>query len=199
MLKLQCSALLITTAELLSGYLQATSQAFRKVVNLFKTNVAKQQPTKGPDGGSVIAMTQDIILLLLPYLSAGDCTSLFQLCLTPEVVCNPDNGVQKRGYKTLAKLVESGKLTHLDVNAVVKKLDQLSDGLAPAAKKVPELPARIFTYPFDSSMKLIGPFLPLCEHPTEYPVNRSACYPLVTPRGSPRYERAIRKGSKCCL
>lgn len=116
--------------------LQATSQAFRKVVNLFKTNVAKPQPARGPDGGSVIAMTQDILLLLLPYLSAADSTALFELCLTHEVITNQDNGVQKRGYKILAKLVESSKLLTLDVDSVVKKLDELSDGLAPAAKKV---------------------------------------------------------------
>lgn len=84
----------------------------------------------------MIAMTQDILLLLLPYLSAADSTALFELCLTHEVITNQDNGVQKRGYKTLAKLVEGGKLTTLDVDSVVKKLDELSDGLAPAAKKV---------------------------------------------------------------
>lgn len=76
------------------------------------------------------------MLLLLPYLSPADCTALFQLCLTPEVISNQDNGVQKRGYKILARVVEGGKLGTFDVDAVVKKLDELSDGLAPAAKKV---------------------------------------------------------------
>lgn len=49
-----------------------------------------------------------------------------------------DNGVQKRGYKILAKLVESGKVS-VDAEAILRQLDELADGLAPAAKKVTSL------------------------------------------------------------
>lgn len=81
-------------------------------------------------------MTEDILLLLLLYLSVSDSTALFELCLTPQILSNGDNGVQKRGYKILLRLVETGKLEEMDVDKTVKKLDELSDGLAPAAKKV---------------------------------------------------------------
>lgn len=80
-------------------------------------------------------MTQDLLVLILPYLSNQDASGLFDVILSKEVLTNPDNGVQKRGYKILAKLVEVGKVSS-DVEPVIERLDELSDGLAPAAKKV---------------------------------------------------------------
>ena len=80
-------------------------------------------------------MTQDILLLLLPYLHSLQATSLFQLCMTSEILGGKDNGVQKRGYKILTKLLESGKVT-IDAPSIIQRLDDLSDGLSPAAKKV---------------------------------------------------------------
>lgn len=81
------------------------------------------------------ATTQDILILLLPHLAPSDGTALFQLCLSSEVLGCKDNGVQKRGYKILAKLVEGGKVP-VDAEPVLRQLDQLVDGLTPAAKKV---------------------------------------------------------------
>jgi ribosomal RNA-processing protein 12 len=80
-------------------------------------------------------MTQDILVLVLPHLSNQDASGLFDVILSKEVLTNQDNGVQKRGYKILAKLVELGKMSS-DVEPVIERLDELSDGLAPAAKKV---------------------------------------------------------------
>ncbi|KAI0320923.1 ribosomal RNA-processing protein 12 [Amylostereum chailletii] len=115
---------------------QAISQAYRKVFDLFKQNLARAAPSRGPiEGGSMAAMTQDILVLLLPHLSGDDATMLFQLCLSKEVLSNADNGVQKRGYKILAKLKESNK-ANVDVQVVLQKLDEASEGLASAAKKV---------------------------------------------------------------
>lgn len=75
------------------------------------------------------------MLLLLPYLSSADMNALFQLCLSSEVLCAKDNAIQKRAYKILTKLTESGKMT-VDAEAVAKQLDTLSDELTSAAKKV---------------------------------------------------------------
>jgi len=80
-------------------------------------------------------MSQDIFVLLLPHLSTQDTSELFDTILSKEVLTNPDNGVQKRGYKILARLIEGGKLS-LDAETLIKRLDELSDGLSPAAKKV---------------------------------------------------------------
>lgn len=80
-------------------------------------------------------MTQDILVLILPHLSTKDASELFDIILSREVLANQDNGVQKRGYKILARLIESGKPS-LNVELLIKQLDELSDGLSPAAKKV---------------------------------------------------------------
>ena len=84
-------------------------------------------------------MTQDILLLLLPYLSPSDSQSLFELILQPAVLSHTDNGVQKRGYKILAKLVEGKGESVLGsggVEGVLGRLDGVVEGLNPAAKKV---------------------------------------------------------------
>jgi len=108
-------------------------------VDLFKQNLAKSQvcPVNNvpDDSGSVTAVTQDILILLLPYLSSTDATALFQECLSSEILVSKDNGVQKRGYKILAKLVDSGKVA-VDAETVLSQLDGFTEGLAPAAKKV---------------------------------------------------------------
>ena len=80
-------------------------------------------------------MTQDILVLIIPHLSTQDTSELFDTILSREVLANRDNGVQKRGYKILARLIEGGKLSP-DVEPLIKRLDELSDGLCPAAKKV---------------------------------------------------------------
>ena len=80
-------------------------------------------------------MTMDILVLLLPYLSAQDVSELFDAIFSEEVLANPDNAVQKRAYKILARLVEGGKLP-IDAERLFRRLDELSDGLSSAAKKV---------------------------------------------------------------
>jgi ribosomal RNA-processing protein 12 len=80
-------------------------------------------------------MTLDILVILLPYLSIQDASELFNAVLSEEVLVNPDNGVQKRGYKILARLVKGGKVS-IDAELLIKRLDELSDRLSPAAKKV---------------------------------------------------------------
>lgn len=114
------------------------TKAYHKLVTLFKQNLEKAQTSQshGPNAAaSVTAVMQDLLVLVLPHLSAADATALFNLCLTSDVLENKDNGVQKRGYKILAKLAESGKVT-VDVESVLKGLEGNVDGLAPAAKKV---------------------------------------------------------------
>ncbi|CAA7261659.1 unnamed protein product [Cyclocybe aegerita] len=118
---------------------QEVRGAYVKVVQLFKTNLpaAQKNPSYANavgDIGNMTTTSQDILVLLLPSLSAADSKTLFALILTPDVLSCKDNGVQKRGYKILSKLVEHNKVT-VDAEAVLRKLDELTDGLTPAAKK----------------------------------------------------------------
>lgn len=124
---------------------QEINKAYGKVINLFKTNLAKtHQETARPnntaqsENANLTATAQDILILLLPYMSTADAQALFELCLTPEVLSGKDNGIQKRGYKILSRLLEGGKVT-VKSDEVLKRLDELVDGLLPAAKKVTSL------------------------------------------------------------
>ena len=87
------------------------------------------------DIGNMTTTSQDILILLLPSLSSADSQSLFSACLIPEVLTCKDNGVQKRGYKILGKLVESGRVT-IEADPVINALIGLTKDLSPAAKKV---------------------------------------------------------------
>ncbi|KAG6920273.1 hypothetical protein DXG01_005042 [Tephrocybe rancida] len=168
---------------------QEMTKAYIKVVELFKNNMtlAAKAPSQhsGQESGSVTATTQDILILLLPYLSSTDATALFNLCLSAQVLGGKDNGVQKRGYKILTKLVESGKAT-VDAEAVIRQMDELSDSLAAAAKKdrfnllsllVPSLPP--------TAMHIIPSLIPEAVLGTKEPSEkaRTAAFELVLAMG----------------
>jgi ribosomal RNA-processing protein 12 len=108
-------------------------------VDLFRKNLAtlqiKATSNTTDSSGRLIAMTQDLLILLLPYLSSADISTLFHTCLSPDVLTCKDNAVQKRGYKILQRIVDSGKIV-VEAESVLRKLDELGDGLMPAAKKV---------------------------------------------------------------
>jgi ribosomal RNA-processing protein 12 len=88
------------------------------------------------EGGSVAATTQDILILLLPYLSSSEVKELFQFSLSEEVLSSEDNAIQKRGYKILTKLIETEKVPVDDASSILKRLDGLLEGVSQAAKKV---------------------------------------------------------------
>ncbi|KAJ3546583.1 hypothetical protein NM688_g5502 [Phlebia brevispora] len=114
------------------------ANAYRKLIDLLKQNLAKTTTSHAasstPEQSSLTAMTLDLIILTLPYLSSTDATSLFNLCLTTEILEAKDNAVQKRGYKILGKLIESSKV-QVDTQSVLQQLDKLLDGMSSAAKK----------------------------------------------------------------
>ncbi|KAG5648632.1 hypothetical protein DXG03_003243 [Asterophora parasitica] len=179
---------------------QEITRAYLKVVDLFKGNMALS--AKAPvqhggqnDSGSVTATTQDILILLLPYLSSTDATALFNLCLTAEVLGGKDNGVQKRGYKILTKLVESGKFI-VDAEAIIRQLDELSDGLTAAAKKdrftlltllVPAIPS--------SAMHIIPSLIPEAVLGTKEPSEkaRTVAFDLILAMGRKMSEGGVVK------
>lgn len=100
---------------------------------MFKANL--RQPPNGSSDGNMIIITQDLLIMLLSHLSATDANALFALCLSEEVLCSKANGVQKRGYKILCRLVECGNIS-IDTESVIRQLGEYTDGLVPAAKKV---------------------------------------------------------------
>ncbi|PCH43449.1 NUC173-domain-containing protein [Wolfiporia cocos MD-104 SS10] len=119
---------------------QEIAGAYVKLIEMFKQNLAKTNALNGKatpelrDAANVTTVTQDLIVLVLPYLSSADATALFSLCLSNDVLENKDGGVQKRGYEILVKLAESKKVD-FDPEIVLKRLEETLDGLAVTAKK----------------------------------------------------------------
>jgi ribosomal RNA-processing protein 12 len=87
------------------------------------------------DGSGAVTMTQDLLQILLPYLGDKDARTLFELSSTGDVLESKDTGVQKRGYKILGKLVESGKI-EVTPEDLIQRLEGKVDGVTAAAKKV---------------------------------------------------------------
>lgn len=139
-------------------------------------------------------MTQDLLILLLPYLSSDDTSALFQLCLTSDVLGCKDNGVQKRGYKILAKIVER-RDTAIDAENVLSRLDSLGDELLPAAKKVPSL--TIIRSPLiHVSLGSIQSIVLAYSAPSFY----CFAYDSIPDTGSGvRYKGAVRENQKRCI
>ncbi|PIL36261.1 hypothetical protein GSI_01923 [Ganoderma sinense ZZ0214-1] len=164
------------------------AQAYQKLVALFKQSLANAQAalaSKGSPSDTMTVTTQDLLLLVLPYLSAEDATALFNMYLASDVLENKDNGVQKRGYKILARLVESGRV-QADAAAVLQKLEGLVDGLAAAAKKdrIQLLVALIPVIPQDA-LHLIPSIIPEAVLGTKEPSEkaRNAAFDLIVAMG----------------
>ena len=80
-------------------------------------------------------MTQDLLQILLPFLGGKDSQTLFELSSMENVLENKGTGVQKRGYKILSKLVDSGKI-EVTPEDFIQRLEGKADGVSAAAKKV---------------------------------------------------------------
>lgn len=160
-------------------------KAYGNVAGLFKQNLAKAQNDQGHHGhgadkdtGSLAAMTQDLMILLLPHLTSKDAQKLFNTTLAPDVLGCRDSGVQKRAYKILSKLIANGKVTIEDTESVLKKLDESADSLAAAAKKARSYPYIMGKY----LMKYhVGSLLSYGSTSSVHPGHSNAHYSLVDP------------------
>lgn len=172
------------------------SKAYLNVVELFKQNL--QKFINAPDvqqNANVTAMMQDLLIILLPFLDMSDIASLFRVCLAEEVLSCKDNGVQKRGYKLLAKSIRSGKL-QVDVLETLRTLDSFVTGLSPAAKKdrfvllstlVPGIPS--------TSMHIIPSLIPEAVLGTKEPSEKArlAAFDLIVTMGKKMCEGGVVK------
>ncbi|KAJ8514385.1 hypothetical protein ONZ45_g8057 [Pleurotus djamor] len=182
-----------TVGEVISAWASIADEkeinkAYTKVVQLFQDNLRGTQ-------ANVTTMTQDIILLLLPFLSAQDSSALFSICLSTSVLGSKDNGIQKRGYKILAKLVESQKFP-VDAEDVLRKLDSATDGLIPAAKKDRfHLLSALVDGIQSTSLHLIPSFIPEAVLGTKEPSEkaREAAFDLIVRMGNKMNQGGIVK------
>jgi ribosomal RNA-processing protein 12 len=149
------------------------------VFGLFSQNLKKSRNARGStDASSTISMTLDILVLLLPHLSTQDASELFDAMFSEEVLVNPDNAVQKRAYKILARLVEGGKLP-IDVERLFKQLDEVSEGLSAAAKKVILTISHTWNVTHLVSMHHTGSITTICELTSFDPSFNFTYYPIT--------------------
>ncbi|KAI0341904.1 ribosomal RNA-processing protein 12 [Trametopsis cervina] len=170
-------------------------KAYQKLIVLLKQNILAAGPSN-PQGGkanSVTAMTLDLLVLVLPYLSPSDGSALFDICLASDITESRDNAVQKRGYKILGKLLECDKVSP-DPQTVLQKMDTVLSGLAAAAKKdrfvlLSLLVARIPP----TSMHLLPSIIPEAVLGTKEPSEkaRTAAFDLVVSMGKKMSEGGV--------
>lgn len=174
------------------------NKAYNKIVALFQQNLAQAGAPSQQGESSVAATTLDLLALLTPFLSQTDAAALFQMCLTPQVLASKDVGVQKRGYKILARLAESGKVL-VDAEVVVKELEARADALHAAAKRdrfallaavVPAIPS--------TSLHLLPSLIPEAILGTKEPAEkaRNAAFDLLVIMGHKMSEGGVVKRGK---
>ncbi|KAH8107256.1 ribosomal RNA-processing protein 12 [Cristinia sonorae] len=165
---------------------EEVTKAYQKLIVLLRENVNKAPPAFGPkETESITAMTLDILIILLPHLSITDATALFEACLSSDLLESKDNGVQKRGYKILTKLVSVGKVD-IDAADVLQRLEQTVDGLAPAAKKDRmSLLSSLVTLIPSSNLHLLPSIIPEAVLGTKEPSEkaRNAAFDLIVAMG----------------
>ncbi|KAF9501928.1 ribosomal RNA-processing protein 12 [Pleurotus eryngii] len=158
---------------------QQITQAYAKVIQLLTTNLQSSQ-------ANVTTMTEDILVLLLPYLSSVDSAALFEFCLSPDVIGARDNGIQKRGYKILARLTDRGKFP-VNAEDVLQRLDAVSNKLTSAAKKDRfMLLIALVQVIRPESLHLIPSFIPEAVLGTKEPSEkaREAAFDLIVKMGN---------------
>ncbi|KAF8515453.1 NUC173-domain-containing protein [Gautieria morchelliformis] len=167
------------------------AKMYRKVVALFQQNLSNQPKNLAKPGGdnvqNVILTTQDLLVLLLPYLPLSECKELWGVCASAAIIGNADGGIQKRGYRILSKLVQGGKLgAFLDAAAVLQQLAEGADSVGAAAKRdrTALLMLLLDSLP-STSLHLIPSLIPEAVLATKEPAERTraAAFDLVVAMG----------------
>jgi ribosomal RNA-processing protein 12 len=116
---------------------QEMRRVYQKVVGLYQSNLgpSKSAGAQGQEALGVTTTAQDLLFILLPYLGAEDAQALLDLLLGDDALSHRDNGVQKRSYKVILRLLETGRVA-FDAEEVLRRLDGATDNTQAAAKKV---------------------------------------------------------------
>ncbi|KIJ49356.1 hypothetical protein M422DRAFT_59161 [Sphaerobolus stellatus SS14] len=175
---------------------------YKKVVSLFKQNLTNpaKNPPKGSDAPNMTLMAQDLLILLLPELPLPQCQELWALCTSSQVTGSDDTAIQKRGYRILSKLVQTGKLSSVQsVEDVLTQLTATAETVGAPAKRdritllallLPSLPS--------TSFHIIPTLIPEAVLATKEPAERtrSAAFDLIVAMGTKMKDGGIVKRSR---
>ncbi|CUA76354.1 Ribosomal RNA-processing protein 12 [Saccharomyces cerevisiae S288c] [Rhizoctonia solani] len=139
------------------------SATFKKVSTMLTQNL------KGTAATPRTHTTLDLLILLVPHLSATDGTRLFTIVFAENVISNADGTVQKKAYRILARLVERGVVDglqeadgkNLKVESVLSRCVEITSSVNVSAKRdrVQLLSALVPLIP-DQSLHIIPSLLP---------------------------------------
>ena len=101
------------------------------------TSPSKQQDSSLPPVSHTML---DLLIILIPHLPSTTAVSLFNAASTGNLIENNDAAIQKKCYRILTKLIESGKVASAlqgeSVDEFVNKLADLSANIGVGAQRV---------------------------------------------------------------
>ncbi|KZT59521.1 NUC173-domain-containing protein [Calocera cornea HHB12733] len=101
--------------EVISTYfkiadIKIVASTYERVVGLLKDDMKKSAPIAAASGTSVSYTMLDLLILFVPHLPTKQANSLLWMVASPEFLGNKDASIQKKAYRLLARLAQSGKV-----------------------------------------------------------------------------------------
>ena len=126
--------------------LRRTDNAHQDVIDTYNTVTSHLSKnihltTTNLPGTSPIAHTMlDLLIIFIPHLPATQSAALFTATATPTMLEHNDATVQKKSYRALKRLLETGKLSEAAsgerLEEFVTKLNEVGGGVGPGAQRV---------------------------------------------------------------
>ncbi|EJT97410.1 NUC173-domain-containing protein [Dacryopinax primogenitus] len=133
------------------------ASTYERVINLLKDDMKKHAPVVPASGTSVSYTMLDLLTLFVPHLPLKHANNLLWMVATPEFLANKDASIQKKAYRLLARLAQSGKILHNGegTDRLLTVLSENSAAIAAGAKRdrlsvfaalVPNIPPTLLHY-----------------------------------------------------
>lgn len=111
-------------------------ETYNTVTSHLSTNLASSaQPAPG---ASPVSHTMlDLLILFVPHLPSGQSRALFTATASTTMLEHHDATVQKKSYRLLSRLLESGKvfLTGEEMESLIKTLNDVAAGVGPGTQR----------------------------------------------------------------
>ena len=111
---------------------QEITATYVKVQTHLKTALAKPTPSADPNIPPPTHTLLDLLIILIPYLPLDSASGLFAEMSTGSLIENSDAAIQKKTYRILTRLIETGKATALNgegADEFVKRLVAVGENM----------------------------------------------------------------------